>query len=99
MMNNKEQSKNINDYKYPIHVIVFFETDEKDCRVSREFVQDCAAVGIELSIGDEYVKGHVPCNFMANSFDDIVKYYEQNKDKKVRFSDNLLNEYFGIKVE
>jgi hypothetical protein len=98
-MNNKEQSRNINDYKYPIHVIVFFKTDEKDCRISREFVQDCLAVGIELSIGDEYIKGYTPCNFMANSLDDIVKYYEKNKDKKMRFSDNLLNEHFGIKVE
>jgi hypothetical protein len=92
----KTPPRNINDFKYPIMVFVFFKTEEKACRISREMVEDCAAVGFDLSIGDEYIIDQTPSTFVANSFEDIVNYYEKNKNKKMRFSDYLLNEYFGI---
>lgn len=34
--------------------------------------------------------------FAANSFQDIIDYYNNNKDKIVKFQDNLLNDYFGL---
>jgi hypothetical protein len=35
----------------------------------------------------------------ASSFDDIVDYYEENKDQTITFADPKLNEHFGIKTQ
>lgn len=88
--------RTIEDFKYPMNVFVFYATEQKIYNFSKEAVEDCIACGIDLNFNDQYIVDEKPSNFIANSFDDIVKYYEKNKEKKMRFGDKVLNDYFGI---
>jgi hypothetical protein len=85
--------------QYPCLIFVLYPTDERTIKVTEEVSKDASLLGVDLEVGKEFIIDQKCDRFAASSFDDIVKYYEQNKDKKMRFSDNLLNEYFGIKVE